>query len=52
MKSLFNVINAKKVQLNKKDTAIIIGKVMLVIFCHVSADFYAKALYTPRSCRG
>lgn len=31
MKSLFNVINAKKVQLNKKDTAIIIGKVILVI---------------------
>ena len=35
MKSLFNVINAKKVQVNKKDTAIIIGKVILVILFFV-----------------
>ena len=46
MKSLFNVINAKKVQLNKKDTAIIIGKVMLVIlFFAMYLQIFTQKLY-------
>ncbi len=46
MKSLFNVINAKKVQVNKKDTAIIIGKVILVILFFVMyLQIFTQKLY-------